>query len=186
MARSGINTCGESPVPSAIPTSSPTGTGCQADTQQRRPALGQAVHADLVRERPMPSSEMVSRQMSRMPTASTGPELNVRRLLHRRGLRFRVHIKRLPGTPDIVFSKARLAIFIDGCFWHGCPEHGVFPKSNAEWWADKLAGNRERDQRKDSELELLGWLPVHFWEHESAEGIVDQIDLLWRRRTGRT
>ncbi len=115
----------------------------------------------------MPSSEMVSRQMSRMPTASTGPELNVRRLLHRRGLRFRVHIKRLPGTPDIVFSKARLAIFVDGCFWHGCVLHGTLPKNNQVWWQHKLAGNAERDRRKDCDLVALGWTPLHFWEHDA-------------------
>ena len=123
--------------------------------------------------------------MSRMPRASTGPELKVRRLLHHRGVRFRVHVRGLPGTPDIVFSRARLAVFIDGCFWHACPEHGVRPKSNADWWAQKLEANRERDGRKDVELVELGWQPVHFWEHETPSEIADQIIVLWRQRTGR-
>lgn len=136
--------------------------------------------------RPPPSSIAVSRQMSRMPRASTGPEMKVRRLLHQRGMRFRVHVRGLPGTPDIVFSRARLAIFIDGCFWHACPEHGVMPKSNAEWWAQKLEANRERDCRKDLQLVALGWQPVHFWEHEAPSGIADQIIRLWREQTGRT
>ena len=128
---------------------------------------------------------MVSAQMSRMPRSSTKPELNLRRVLHARGLRFRVHRRDLPGTPDIVLSRARIAVFVDVCFWHGCAVHCVMPKNNGEWWAAKLAGNVARDIRKDAELLQLGWLPLHFWEHTSPEEMADCVVRAWRLRTGR-
>jgi DNA mismatch endonuclease (patch repair protein) len=137
-------------------------------------------------DRPPAKSAVVSSQMSRMPRSSTGPEVRLRRELHARGLRFRTQDRGLPGTPDVVLSKARLAVFIDGCFWHGCPEHCVKPKNNADWWEAKLAGNTERDQRKDRELVGLGWLPVHFWEHVPITEMADQIQRVWRERTGRS
>lgn len=123
--------------------------------------------------------------MSRMPRASTGPELALRRELHARGLRFRTLVRCLPGTPDVVFTRAKLAIFVDGCFWHGCPDHCVKPKNNAQWWADKLAANIERDRRKDIELAALGWFVLHFWEHAAVEEVADEVERVWRRRTGR-
>lgn len=123
--------------------------------------------------------------MSRMPRSSTGPELALRRALHAAGLRFRVHDRRLPGTPDIVFPRARLAVFVDGCFWHGCPAHGVLPKNNRDWWEQKLTGNRERDLRKDGALEKAGWVPLHLWEHQSIDEMVQLVEELWRSRTGR-
>lgn len=137
------------------------------------------------RSEPAPSSKQVSEQMSRMPRESTGPEMELRRRLHDRGLRYRVNRRNLPGTPDISFSRAKLAVFVDGCFWHGCPKHGVLPKANREWWQRKLEANRERDARKDAELRELGWKPVHIWEHEDADEAADRIVELWRARTGR-
>ena len=77
-------------------------------------------------------------------------------------------------------------MFVDGCFWHGCPDHGVLPKNNREWWREKLETNRQRDERKDAALADLGWLPIHFWEHEPLEGMVNSVLRLWRERTGRT
>jgi len=127
----------------------------------------------------------VSAQMSRMPRASTGPEVRLRRALHAAGLRFRLHDRSLPGTPDIVFTRARLAVFLDGCYWHGCDEHGVLPKNNREWWRAKLAANRERDRRKDAALVELGWTPLHFWEHEPVDEVVAAVVRHWRERTGR-
>ena len=123
--------------------------------------------------------------MSRMPRSSTGPEMALRRELFRRGLRYLLHQRSLPGTPDVVLSRARIAVFVDGCFWHGCPEHGTLPKNNREWWRDKLRRNAERDERKDAELRDLGWLPVHFWEHLPPEEMADAVEALWRDRTGR-
>lgn len=120
-----------------------------------------------------------------MPRSSTGPELLLRRELHARGLRFRVQARELPGTPDVVLSKARVAVFVDGCFWHGCPQHCVMPKNNGDWWADKLAANRERDRRKDAQLVEIGWLPLHLWEHTPVAEAADEIVAVWKERTHR-
>lgn len=135
--------------------------------------------------RPTPKSKTVSQQMSRMPRTSTKPEVALRRELHARGLRFRLHPAELPGRPDITLTRARIAIFVDGCFWHRCPAHCVMPKNNAEWWDTKLRGNVDRDRRKDSALEALGFVTVHVWEHESPEQAAAMIERLWRLRTGR-
>jgi DNA mismatch endonuclease, patch repair protein len=130
----------------------------------------------------VPKSTLVSEQMSRMPRSSTGPEVALRKELHGRGVRFRLHRRDLPGTPDIVLCRANVAIFVDGCFWHSCPDHGGIPKNNSEWWAQKLKSNRERDERKNRDLISLGWLPVHVWEHESVGHAADRIEILWRVR----
>lgn len=123
--------------------------------------------------------------MSRQATAGTGPELALRRALHRRGLRFRVNVRTLPGRPDIVLTRARIVIQVDGCFWHGCPEHAVAPKANAEWWHEKIAANRARDGRNDRALEAAGWTVVRVWEHETTAEAASRIEALWRCRTGR-
>jgi DNA mismatch endonuclease (patch repair protein) len=136
-------------------------------------------------ERPKPTSILVSTQMSRMPRSSTGPELTLRRHLHQAGVRYRVNYRAVPGSPDIAFTKARIACFVDGCFWHNCPEHGNVPKTNSEWWTTKFAVNRARDRRKDEELLAIGWLPVHIWEHEPPDAAADRLIALWRERTGR-
>lgn len=130
--------------------------------------------------RPIPKNQHVSAQMSRMPRKSTVPEIMLRRELHRRGIRFRLHRKDLPGTPDLVLPAARVAVFVDGCFWHGCPEHGVLPKNNRDWWRDKLETTRRRDRIKDAELLAMGWLPLHFWEHVPTGAVADEVEALWR------
>ncbi|ASW57625.1 very short patch repair endonuclease [Plantactinospora sp. KBS50] len=118
--------------------------------------------------------------MKRMRRASTKPELLIRKELHRRGLRYRVNHPGLPGRPDIAFTRIRLAIFVDGCFWHRCLEHGVMPKNNREWWEAKLNRNVERDREKDNALSGLGWRVRHFWEHEDPGSAADEIEQLWR------
>lgn len=123
--------------------------------------------------------------MSRMPSRDTGPELRLRSELHRRGLRFRVHRPGLPGRPDIVFTRARIAVFVDGCFWHRCPQHGVMPKSNSEWWRTKLDRNVERDREKDDALRQMGWRPLHVWEHEDPMEAAGRVEQVWRQRTDR-
>jgi DNA mismatch endonuclease, patch repair protein len=138
-------------------------------------------HASEQRQRE-PLNTAVSSQMQRMPRASTGPEMLIRRELHRRGLRFRVNHPRLPGRPDIAFTGARLAVFVDGCFWHACPDHGVLPKNNRDWWRIKLDRNVERDREKDAKLEGMDWLAVHVWEHEDPITAVDSIQQLWLSR----
>jgi DNA mismatch endonuclease (patch repair protein) len=100
----------------------------------------------------------------------THPELAVRRLLHREGHRYRVsHPVIAAGRrirPDITFSAMRIAVFIDGCYWHGCPVHGTLPRSNAAYWSEKFARNRSRDERDSSALEAEGWTVLRYWEHE--------------------
>jgi DNA mismatch endonuclease (patch repair protein) len=104
----------------------------------------------------------------------------LRRELHRRGMRFLVHPKDLPGRPDIVFTRARLAVFVDGCFWHMCEEHGTLPKNNHGWWLAKLRRNVERDSEKDEALRVAGWTPVHLWEHTDPSEAADTVERLWR------
>lgn len=122
-----------------------------------------------------PSSAAVSRRMSTHPRRDTGPELAVRRRLHATGERFRVCVK-VPGAPrrsiDIAFTRAKLAAFIDGCFWHGCPQHGQVPTANAQWWSDKLTRNRARDAETTALLACTGWVVLRFWEHERPEDVV--------------
>ncbi len=98
------------------------------------------------------------------------------------GLRYRLHRKDLPGKPDIVFGPVRVAVFVDGCFWHHCPDHGTIPKNNREWWIEKFERNRERDLRKDSQLIELGWLPVHVWEHTEPSQAAEEISRIIQER----
>lgn len=107
-----------------------------------------------------------SAQMRRIKGRDTGPEVLLRRHLWAAGARYRLHLSTPGGRPDGVFPGARLAVFIDGCQWHGCPEHYVRPRSNAEFWADKLATNVSRDRRQTASLHAAGWRVLRFWEHE--------------------
>ncbi|MGW1490729.1 very short patch repair endonuclease [Streptomyces sp. NPDC002402] len=107
--------------------------------------------------------------MSRQVSRDTAPEVAVRKLLHASGLRYRVNVP-VPGmrrrTIDIVFGPAKVAVFLDGCFWHGCPQHATQPKANAEWWRTKLDKNMARDRETTQHLEAEGWTVLRFWEHE--------------------
>ena len=105
-----------------------------------------------------------SRIMSRIRSKGTGPEMALRRELWRMGLRYRVQYGR--ERIDIAFPGRKVAVFVDGCFWHSCPLHGHMPKSNAAYWVPKLGKNVERDRAKDTRLRQDGWAVVHFWEHE--------------------
>ena len=129
-----------------------------------------------------PTSKEVSQQMSRMPTKDSKPEIKLRKALYSEGLRYRIHRKDLPGKPDISFGPAKVAVFVDGCYWHNCPEHGTIPKNNREWWQDKFRRNRERDHRNDTKLLEMGWLPVHIWEHEDPNEAAVRIKKLTRER----
>jgi DNA mismatch endonuclease (patch repair protein) len=113
----------------------------------------------------------------------THPEIAVRRLLHARGLRYRVDTRPIPAfrhTADIVFTKARLAVFIDGCWWHGCPEHHRPPRRNSDYWHAKIEGNRDRDRRVTDQLESAGWRVVRVWEHQDPAEVAAQIEHLVR------
>ncbi len=134
---------------------------------------------------PTPSSPAASAIMRSNGWRDTTPELAVRSSLHRRGLRFRTSLTiSLAGRrwtrPDVVFPRARVAVFIDGCFWHGCPEHGRAPKANAGYWGPKLAGNVARDRDTDAQLDGLGWRVVRAWEHRDPEAVADRVERIVR------
>ncbi|MXZ30135.1 MAG: very short patch repair endonuclease [Acidimicrobiia bacterium] len=108
----------------------------------------------------------------------TKPELRVRSAVHRRGLRYRVAarpIQDLPRTADMVFRPAKVAVFIDGCFWHGCPEHYTQPRTNADYWSAKIARNKGRDSETDQRLRDAGWTVLRYWEHEPVQEVVEDI-----------
>ena len=109
----------------------------------------------------------------------TGPEMAIRRIVHARGLRYRVDTRPLPAvrhTADMIFTRAKVAVFIDGCWWHGCAEHYRSPASNATYWAGKVSRNRERDRRADQALLAAGWRVLRIWEHELPESAAHRIE----------
>lgn len=115
----------------------------------------------------------------------TGIERALRSLLHRQGLRFRVHRRVLAGLRrevDLVLPRSRVAVFVDGCFWHGCPHHGTWPKNNGTFWKAKIMGNMERDRDTDQRLEAAGWKVVRVWEHELAADAAERIKTVVQRR----
>lgn len=123
---------------------------------------------------PAPSSPAATALMQRNRRRDSRAELGLRRALHGMGLRYRVDhpIRCGPGRPvrpDVVFTRARVAVFVDGCFWHGCPAHGRTPKSNAGYWEAKIALNRDRDQRQTAALVSHGWQVVRIWEHDPSD-----------------
>ena len=128
----------------------------------------------------------LSAKMSTLARRDTKPEMMLRRELHRRGMRFRVQL-RVPGNArrsiDIAFTRARLAVFVDGCFWHACPVHHLQPRTNVEWWEWKRGRNRERDLDTNRCLEAAGWEVLRFWEHEDPRRAADIVVDAWRRRT---
>ena len=125
--------------------------------------------------------------MQAQRTRDTAPEQAIRRTLHRQGLRYRVDVAPLPGLrrrADIVFGPAKVAVYVDGCFWHGCPDHGHIPHSNSEYWVPKLAGNRARDADTDRRLAEAGWVAVRVWEHEPPGQAAERIAVEVRDRLG--
>lgn len=124
-------------------------------------------------------------RMQRVPRRNTKPELTLRHELHRRGLRYRISTRPLAGLrcqADIVFTRAKVAVFVDGCQWHGCEDHSRLPKANTEWWAKKLAWTRERDERNNRELRRAGWLVIRVWEHDGAVEAAEAIEVAVRTR----
>lgn len=131
------------------------------------------------------ATEGSRRSMKSNRGRDTGPELRVRSAVHRRGLRYRVCVRPEPSlrrTADLVFAGARVAVFVDGCFWHGCPQHGTRPQRNAEWWAEKLDANQRRDAECTAALDGLGWLVLRYWEHEEPTAVAADIERHVRAR----
>lgn len=121
----------------------------------------------------------VRARMANTRGRDTKPELAVRRALHARGWRYRVNarpVADLRRTGDLVFTKRRVVVLIDGCFWHGCPEHYVIPKTRTQWWQDKIEGNRRKDVETAAAWAKADWTVLRFWEHEPVERIVEAIE----------
>jgi DNA mismatch endonuclease (patch repair protein) len=125
------------------------------------------------------SSAGVRSRMQLQRTRDTDPELAVRRLLHAQGLRYRVDqapIRNLRRRADVVFGPAKVAVFVDGCFWHGCPDHSrARTVANPEYWSDKITRNRARDEDTDTRLKSMGWLVVRVWEHDDPVEVAARI-----------
>jgi DNA mismatch endonuclease, patch repair protein len=134
---------------------------------------------------PPPSSENARLTMKANRRRDTSIELAVRRRLHAAGLRYRVDYAADPSDrrrrADIVFTRARLVVFIDGCFWHGCPEHFTMPKSNVDYWRHKIERNVERDRDSVARLEAAGWSVLRFWEHQAPDDVAASIIAAVRR-----
>ncbi|MFT4219340.1 MAG: very short patch repair endonuclease [Microbacterium sp.] len=132
------------------------------------------------------TSEATRRSMLGNRSRDTTPELAVRRRLHALGYRYRVDVRPEPAIrrrADVVFTRQRVAVFIDGCFWHQCPEHFRMPAANREYWSAKIERNHERDAETSARLAEAGWTVLRFWEHEPVDEIVERIaDAVARRR----
>ena len=118
---------------------------------------------------PSAISAAVRRAMQAVASENTSPETLLRRALHKSGLRYRLHSRPendLRCNADVVFRAARVCVFVDGCFWHGCPLHFLLPKTHSAWWEEKIQDNRRRDVRQRDTLEHRGWAVIRFWEHE--------------------
>lgn len=143
------------------------------------PAESARVEARGAGRYPYASTPAATRVMRANRKRDTRPERRLRSALHRHGLRFRVHRRVALGgvivSPDVVFGRAKVAVFVDGCFWHGCPDHGTRPKINSWYWGPKLEHNRRRDRLVDQALCLAGWSVVRVWEHEEPAAAVTKV-----------
>ncbi|WP_354594634.1 very short patch repair endonuclease [Frigoribacterium sp. PvP054] len=135
------------------------------------------------------SDDLTRQRMSRIARRDTAPELALRRALHAEGWRFFVD-RTVEGTrcrPDLSFPRLRVAVFVDGCFWHYCEAHTHLPRRNGDYWLDKLSGNRRRDAATTSRLEVAGWTVVRVWEHDPLDDAVRRVEselVMARRRRG--
>lgn len=144
-------------------------------TERRRPGV------------PAPSSPEARRRMEATRRRDTAPEVRLRKRLFALGLRYRIDQKPLASLrrkADLVFRKVRVAVFVDGCFWHGCPIHATWPAQNAEFWREKIESNRRRDADTDRQLTEAGWMVLRVWEHEDASTAAERIATVVRGRLG--
>ena len=135
------------------------------------------------------SSPGVRRCMRGNKSKNTKPELAIRRILFADGFRYRVCARPLPGyrhTADIVFPRRKIAIFVDGCFWHGCPLHYHTPKTHGDFWSTKIKANKDRDAKVDSHLKAAGWTVVHIWEHVSPQDAASEVEKMMLSRISET
>ncbi len=123
--------------------------------------------------------------MQRQSRRDTAPELFVRRAVWKRGLRYRVDVSPIRGArrrADLVFTRAKVAVYVDGCFWHSCPHHATTPKANRAWWIEKLRANVTRDRDTDRRLHEAGWIALRIWEHEDPETAAAGVERIVRER----
>ncbi|MBO9662238.1 MAG: very short patch repair endonuclease [Dokdonella sp.] len=129
-------------------------------------------------KRTVPSGPDVSLRMKKIRQRDTSAELALRSELHARGLRYRIQVPVLSKprrVADVAFKRLRVAVFVDGCFWHGCPQHATWPKQNAEFWREKILANQRRDRDTDKRLRAEGWEVVRAWAHESPERVAAKV-----------
>lgn len=139
---------------------------------------GRSVTSSDISKGPAPASEAVRKRMSNQGRRDTKPELLLRRAIWALGLRYRVDRPPLKGMrrrADIVFGPSRTAVYVDGCFWHSCPQHATFPKNNREWWREKLEANVRRDRDTDEQLRAAGWNVIRVWEHEDMDAAAERV-----------
>lgn len=158
-------------------TAKPGADEASKGRDQRTVALGSGLRVPY----PQPRDEAATKVGKGNRRKDTKPEVALRSALHRRGLRFRkdypIRVEgRRPIRPDVVFTRPRVAVFVDGCFWHGCPDHQVVPRSNPDYWIPKLRRNVERDREADAALGAAGWVVVHIWEHEDVVEAVEMVE----------
>lgn len=125
-----------------------------------------------------PSSAEARKRMQSVRQKNTSAEAALRRELHRRGLRYRVQVAVLTKprrVADVAFSGLRVAVFVDGCFWHGCPQHATWPKQNAEFWRAKILANQQRDRDTDERLRAEGWKVIRAWAHEAPVRVAAKV-----------
>ncbi|WP_368077477.1 very short patch repair endonuclease [Actinomadura sp. WMMB 499] len=167
----------------------------EVDYDTRRKNLAEAWRRAIERDLVLPQEETpasswaasgsVRASMRGNRSRDTTPEKLLRKRLHERGVRYRVSHRPMPGmrrTADVAFLGAKVAVFVDGCFWHGCPDHCRWPRTNEEFWRDKIKGNRARDFETNRLLKQSGWLPVRVWEHEDPSEAADKIITVVRAR----
>lgn len=135
-------------------------------------------------QRPSASSPAIEHRMKNQRRRDTKAELALRSELWRRGLRYRVDVKVVGRRRrvDIAFTRAMVAVFVDGCFWHRCPDHASLPKANREWWKAKLDANERRDRDTDREMAAAGWLVIRVWEHEDPVIAANRVEAAVRAR----
>ncbi len=119
-----------------------------------------------------------SQNMARIKAKNTKPELLLRSALWKHGLRYRLHYSVVDVRPDIIFVGKKIAVFVDGCQWHGCPEHYVYPRTRREFWGNKLKKNVERDIAQTMNLRKVGWIPLRFWEHEIWSDLSGTVNII--------
>lgn len=117
--------------------------------------------------------------MRAVKRVNTQPELRLRRALHAAGFRYRIDYRLVVAgeavRPDVVFMRHRIAVYVDSCFWHACPQHGTLPKTNCDFWSAKLASNVARDSFSTDLLEANGWVVIRAWEHDSPDEVVERV-----------